>query len=544
MAEISDESLEFSLKKSIKNIEDPQEISFSKDKLNTAFSEKLSVTMTGSNITFNNLKISAKPISKDLFTKTSSSLGNFSKNWLYLEPAALTIKNNLDVLKSGSGTIKLSDTMFLDPVSAEVFDNTMSLTNTIITSTNETLDLIEDGINKTRKDISNWVESSTKLKSLGVLTNSLFKSLFGNTYHETMKAYYASQFEFREGDRMRLPQKGLNENPYDLDLESQKNRSLGKNKAVAALLKNYMDISSEFSNMFDVFFVFENSDGGAPYPMTSNIGIDQVREGKASADALVSQIISSRIEKINIPGDELSTFSQKFCGTSVQRIGTKHSFKNVAQLTLRADSGLFFVHLFNQLAGVDSSDYEAWKTMGGEGGESVIKIKQAGEIPIFTNNKDKLNIYIKRTMSNEASFLWGEDNKKRWPQRTRNKDLKMESDLELQSLEDLTNARMGFLDEVHKSDLKDKSNSELENNIPCNDQRFPFYIFTNCKFIGSGNPISFRRETCETLGMSYQFTFEKCLFSYGVSEADNDDNNSDVSPLEGGRTLGDMDSIG
>lgn len=543
MAEISDESLEFSLKKSIKNIEDPQEISFSKDKLKTAFSEKLSVTMTGSNIMFNNLKISAKPISKDLFTKTSSSLGNFSKNWLYLKPAAPTIKNNLDVLKSGSGTIKLSDTMFLDPVSAEVFDNTMSLTNTIITSTNEALDLIEDGIDKTRKDISNWVESSTKLKSLGILTNSLFKSLFGDTYHETMKAYYASQFEFREGDRMRLSQKGPNGNPYDLDLKSQKDRSLGKNKAVAALLKNYMDISSEFSNMFDVFFVFENSDGGAPYPMTSNIGIDQVREGKASADALISKIISSRIEKINIPGDELSTFSQKFCGTSVQRIGTKHSFKNVAQLTLRADSGLFFVHLFNQLAGVDSSDYEAWKTMGDEGGKSVIKIKQTGEIPVFTNNKDKLNIYIKRTMSNEASFLWGEDNKKRWPQRTRNKDLKMESDLELQSLEDLTNATVSFLDEIHKSDLKDKSNSELKNNIPCSEQRFSFYIFTNCKFIGSGNPISFRRETCETLGMSYQFTFEKCLFSYGVSETD-DDFNSDVSPLEGGRTLGDMDSIG
>lgn len=541
MAEISDESLELSLKKFTKNIKDQQEISFSKDKLKTAFSEKLSVTMTGSNIMFDNLKISAKPISKDLFTKTSSSLGNFSKNWLYLEPAAPTIKNNLDVLKSGSGTIKLSDTMFLDPVSAEVFDNTMSLTNTIITSTNEALDLIEDSIDKTRKDISNWVESSTKLKSLGILTNSLFKSLFGDTYHETMKAYYASQFEFREGDRMRLSQKGPNENPYDLDLESQKDRSLGKNKAVAALLKNYMDISSEFSNMFDVFFVFENSDGGAPYPMTSNIGIDQVREGKASADALISKIISSRIEKINIPGDELSTFSQKFCGTSVQRIGTKHSFKNVAQLTLRADSGLFFVHLFNQLAGVDSSDYEAWKTMGSENGKSVIKIKQTGEIPIFTNNKDKLNIYVKRTMSNEASFLWGEDNRKRWPQRTRNKDLKMESDLELQSLEDLTNSRMGFLDEIHKNDLKEKSNSELKNNIPCNDQRFPFYIFTNCKFIGSGNPISFRRETCETLGMSYQFTFEKCLFSYGISETDDDNS---VKPLEGGRTLGDMDSIG
>ena len=147
-------------------------------------------------------------------------------------------------------------------------------------------------------------------------------------------------------------------------------------------------------------------------------------------------------------------------------------------------------------------------------------------------------------MSNEASFLWGEDNKKRWPQRTRNKDLKMESDLELQNLEDLTNATVGYFgfDKVNKSDLKEKSNSELENNLPCSEQRFPFYIFTNCKFIGSGNPISFRRETCETLGMSYQFTFEKCLFSYGVLEADND--NSDVGPLEGGRTLGDMDSIG
>ena len=556
MAEVSDESLKLDLEKSLKNIDNinNSKMSFDDKKLKNALSSKLDnnnsddikINLNSSNIKSNDIKVSVKPLKKqdriELYMNTSSSFGNFNKKWLYLDPAAsITFENNLKSLNSKSGTIEFSDTM-IDPIMAIPYAKVglyqaINWTNEAMDTAISLITRDEERLKDVSKKPGDWLRDTAKLPKFAQFTSKILGDILAGSDNEIRKAYYASQMVDRDNDLMRVAQKDSNGNPYDLykgiDKKYRKSRDEGentfvKNYAVATLLKNYMDISSEFSNMFDVFFIF--NDGSL---LTDGISKDYYDKGIVPNDSEHAnyEMLSSRIEKINIPGDELSTFSQKFCGTTVQRIGTKHSFKNIAQLTLRADSGLFFVHLFNQLAGVDSSKYEPWKALKTTDQNSLIRIKKTGEIPIFTRNNNSLNIYVKKTISNQASWLYGEakeDNKKYEPK------LKFGSDLNIDTMENLikqqhekgfysNNKQIDFMNQ--ESRLFTMSKNDIIENYKDDEKYlansvFPFYIFTNCKFIGSGNSIGLKRESCEPLSLTYQFTFEKCLYSYRLNTFD------------------------
>lgn len=288
-----------------------------------------------------------------------------------------------------------------------------------------------------------------------------------------------------------------------------------RNRAITELLKMNLR-PDEFSNMFDVFFAFNNGKEKSPIAT----GNDKLK----SPEFNFPKVLSSRIESIKIPGREFITFDQKALGSQITKQGTQLTGKHTSSFTIRADSKLFWLDIFNKFGEVSISDRFLSKSK--ESPTSLFSFNKMLDIyvkgSIFDENKF-FTPTIKRNLE-EVGFMY--DNLIKRAENDLNHAKIFEEEVKGHWLENEVHIRVVKLEKMIKT-MKDMKKSSLsktyENSVSQiqQNQRFDLidarymWVFRNCRILGTSGKIPFKRESSDTASFTYDFTFRNIeLWNY------------------------------
>lgn len=291
-----------------------------------------------------------------------------------------------------------------------------------------------------------------------------------------------------------------------------------KNPAIKTLLKLTKELPDEFSNMFDVYFVltpktakFQN---GAAFK-SDTLPLSSIEGGLKENEANFQKLLSSRIESITIPGRSIGTFEQKVMGTSVIKPTTKIEMKGTSSFTIQADSALYWIHLFNKAAQVDFSNYETWK-------DNVTQdsLKSNGELPFTPILLDyTIDIFVvanhfEETYTSKTSGDLVAARKELLE--TRKSSISTSGLVTGQNIRESDYMNItGRVSRLNKQIALTGSGNESNFTQAAENQQLETlssrarWVFEDCRFLGPGTPISFKKDSAEPLKFSYDFTFKR-----------------------------------
>ena len=303
---------------------------------------------------------------------------------------------------------------------------------------------------------------------------------------------------------------------------------------IRALIDLNTYFPDEFSNMFDVYFVLNKKTENLP---------DNPNEGKNDSKPLSSEdetdnsekdfqrILSSRIESITIPGRSVGTFEQKAMGSGIVKSTTKLEMKSLSSFTLQADNSLYWVHLFNKAGQVDFSNMESWKDSIRE-----TKLGSNGELPFMPYMSDySLDIYVvaydfdfkaaPKILELKENSYWDVENTRASLADSRRERIKQKREEAKKFLDWVLaghNVRkedkkiwQAKFDALKKEAQETAEIATVQMQEAQQNQSFEIipgrtkWVFEDCRFLGSGNPISFKKDSADPMKFTYEFTFRK-----------------------------------
>lgn len=305
--------------------------------------------------------------------------------------------------------------------------------------------------------------------------------------------------------------KGLDKISSQIDLGTKAIETLdypysekGKDDIVKMIISN-----DAMSNMFDVFFVFENNDdsqGPQTLPVASTL------PEVYNKNAITPTILSARINNISIPGIEKGTTSIPFCGTTIEKPDNLMNDPHQSSFEILADDSLYYIRMFNKISGTDFSKLEEWNELASEqfksllGEDARIVMGEMSNLynskmdKLFDTSRGKLSIYVKRLYHMPVQKLEKTD-----------KSIFTNKGF-------ASNLPRGFKPKKAEEGTFDNmsnftpSEGVEKNMYSASGYYMPTYFkFTDVKILGTGNAISFKNDASNTQAFTYDFIYRQCL---------------------------------
>ena len=444
----------------------------------------------------------------------------------------LTINADGKAVETTFKEIKLSDQWAL-----KAFDDWLGLNLTAgfnygLAVANFTLDVVDNMmgsiktmLNQSSTIAGTWISDVTGANFLGDWTKSKLKGLhFGDS--DFYELTYLVDSKVEEAANPKVPTSKVTET------------SLRKNTPISILEYLNHSLPDEFSNLFDVYFVLTKKDEKQPSTDKSKDGSLPISSGDddtKNVENTFPKILSSRIESITIPGRSVGTFEQKAMGSNITKSTTKLETKQRSSFVLQADNSLYWLHVFNKMSQTDFSNVETWK-------EDIVSTKLGtnGELPFNIYLSDyTLDIYVvamdmeyqqKAPKENHHNVFWDADQYKAELKTKRKKRIEDER-AEAKSIKEWMDARWGEASKEEKRQYKEaweqkykeigkkisKTDDEVTQEMTSAQTTQSFqdlpsrikWVFEDCRLLGSGTPISFKKDSSDPMKFTYDFTYRK-----------------------------------
>lgn len=443
-------------------------------------------------------------------------------------------------MKDGKLTVKETEWKQIalsDQWALKAFDDWLGLNLTAgfnydVAVANFTLDVVDkmmssvDTMLKSSSTIAGtWISDVTGLNFLGDWTSSKLKGLhFGDS------AFYELVYT--------IPEKVEAAANPKVPTGKAATVNLRKNTPISILEYLNHNLPDEFSNLFDVYFVLTKKTEKQPSSDKSKDGSLPISSGDGDDKNLENafpKILSSRIESITIPGRSVGTFEQKAMGSNITKSTTKLETKQHSSFVLQADSSLYWLHVFNKMSQTDFSNVETWK-------ENIVatRLGTNGELPFNIYLSDyTLDIYVvamdmtyqkKASKENHHNVFWDAEQMKAKQKKERKDRIERER-AEAKSIKEWMDARWGEASRKEKRDNKEaweqklkeigkkmtKTDDEVTQEMTSAQTTQSFqdlpsrikWIFEDCRILGSGTPISFKKDSSDPMKFTYDFTYRK-----------------------------------
>lgn len=393
-------------------------------------------------------------------------------------------------------------------------DYGLAVTNFTLTAVDNMMSAIDNMLKNTSTTVGTWISDVSGMKFIGDwLTEKLQAIHFGDTFRHTN--HYLVDEAVKKSANPELP------------LYKTSPKKSFKNKPVQILEylnKNYPD---EFSNLFDVYFVLTKKNEKQPDTDKSKSGSLPISSGDANQNIenTFPKILSSRVESITIPGRSVGSFEQKAMGSNIVKSTTRLETKQRSSFVLQADSSLYWLHVFNKMSQTDFSNVEDWK-------KSIVSTKLGtnGELPfnIFLSdytldiyvvaidleyNHKKAPIAFKDNIFLKAEQFQAEEKRKR--EEAIKATMEETKAIDKYGIMGLHNLFENKLKTLGQQLSKTADEIKTENESAQTNQNFQDlparlkWVFEDCRLLGSGTPISFKKDSSDPLKFTYDFTFKK-----------------------------------
>ena len=392
-------------------------------------------------------------------------------------------------------------------------DYGLAVTNFTLTAVDNMMGAIDNMLKNTSTTVGTWISDVSGMKFIGDwLTEKLQAIHFGDTFRHTN--HYLVDEAVKKSANPELP-------IYKTLPSKSKNKPI---QILEYLNKNYPD---EFSNLFDVYFVLTKKNEKLPDTDKSKSGSLPISSGDANQNLenTFPKILSSRVESITIPGRSVGSFEQKAMGSNIVKSTTRLETKQRSSFVLQADSSLYWLHVFNKMSQTDFSNVEDWK-------KSIVSTKLGtnGELPfnIFLSdytldiyvvaidleyNRKKAPIAFKDNVFLKAEQFQAEEKRKR--EEAIKATMEETKAIDKYGIMGLHNLFENKLKTLGQQLSKTADEIKTENESAQTNQSFQDlparlkWVFEDCRLLGSGTPISFKKDSSDPLKFTYDFTFKK-----------------------------------
>ena len=271
------------------------------------------------------------------------------------------------------------------------------------------------------------------------------------------------------------------------------------------------------TNMFDVFFIIYESDGKPKFLYDGFTSTEKT----GYAEAIRPILLSSRIGSIKLPGSAAGVSQYKAFGTTIEKPQTVIQESHQSSFSIRADSNLYWIDMFNKLSGHDYCQSSTWFTNKDSGNLKYAQDqnkdvvfnwaelpKEYRQFPKFITSgkfnglKGQMDILVRRVVPlSKSSYMV-------------KVDAKGNSMATEKSTKEIPYSYKAMVDEAYGSPNVSNfqpgpwssaiSNGDFTGNIPQYDRQM--FIFDDVELLGTGN-LQFKRDSADTQTLSYDFIY-------------------------------------